>query len=383
MPKKAIRRAGMIAAAICVSALAACTSGTGSASSSGSGSGFNVTPFKQAATQFLKGSPSSYQGPASSPGAPANVKIWIMPCSASLSGCQTPAQYAEKAAKALGWHVTMFDGQGSPRTENTGLLDAVAAGANVIVTVSVSPDLVQQGLKAAAQAKIPVVSVSNGTGSPNPAPASQPKYHYAVDVSVNYLGIGKAMADSVIADSGGKAHVLVMGDKEFPSVNLTQQAILAELAKCKTCTVSKVVYFTSDAVASSLAQQTVGYLQSHPDIDYVVSPYDPAAAVQVPAIQAAGLASRVKLVSVVAAPENLAFIASGRVQFADTAEGNNYLGYAAIDQAIRLLKGQAVYSPNGENTPLALLEKGNLPPAGQQWSPDFDFESAFMKAWKG
>ena len=31
-----------------------------------------------------------------------------------------------KAAKALGWHVTMFDGQGSPRTENTGLLDAVA-----------------------------------------------------------------------------------------------------------------------------------------------------------------------------------------------------------------------------------------------------------------
>src|SRR6266704_2090732 len=216
MPKKAIRRAGMIAAAICVSALAACTSGTGSASSSGSGSGFNVTPFKQAATQFLKGSPSSYQGPASSPGAPANVKIWIMPCSASLSGCQTPAQYAEKAAKALGWHVTMFDGQGSPRTENTGLLDAVAAGANAIVTVSVSPDLVQQGLKAAA--------------------------------------------DSVIADSGGKAHVLVMGDKEFPSVNLTQQAILAELAKCKTCTVSKVVYFTSDAVASSLAQQTVGYL---------------------------------------------------------------------------------------------------------------------------
>jgi ribose transport system substrate-binding protein len=380
LPRSVIRRAGALAIGVGLAALAACSSSP--APTSSTTSGFDVTPFKAAVDQFLKGSPSSFEGPSSSPGAPSNVKIWIMPCSASLSGCETPAQYAKQAATALGWHVTMFDGQGSPRTENAGLLDAVAAGAQVIVTVSVSPDLVQQGLKAATQAHIPVVSVSNGTGSPNPPPASQPPYHYAVDVSVNYLAIGKAMADAVIADSGGKADVLVMGDKEFPSVNLTQQAILSELAKCTTCKVNPVVYFTSDSVATSLGQQTVGYLQSHPDVDYVISPYDPAAAVQVPAIQAAGLASKVKLVSVVAAPENLAFIAQGRVQFADTAEGNNYLGYAAIDQAIRLLKSQPPYVPNGENTPLALLERGNLPPTGQQWSPEFNFEQSYMNIWK-
>jgi ribose transport system substrate-binding protein len=380
VPRSLIRRAGAVAAGVSLLALAACSSGSSSGTSAKSG--FNVASYKAAVAQFLKGSPSSFQGPTSSPGVASNVKIWIMPCSASLSGCETPAQYAKQAATALGWHVTMFDGQGSPRTENTGLLDAVAAGAKVIITVSVSPDLVQQGLKAAAQAHIPVVSVSNGTGSPNPAPASQPPYHYAVDVSVDYLAIGKAMADAVIADSGGTANVLVMGDKEFPSVNLTQQAILSELAKCTTCKVSPVVYFTSDTVATSLGQQTVGYLQSHPDVDYVISPYDPAAAVQVPAIQAAGLTSKVKLVSVVAAPENLAFIAQGRVQFADTAEGNNYLGYAAVDQAIRLLKGQALFSPNGENTPLALLQKSNLPPTGQQWSPTFNFEQSFMSIWK-
>lgn len=375
------RRAGRITAgvAVLVLAAAACSSGTAASSSSG---GSNVTAFEQAVKQYLKGSPSKYEGPSSSPGAPAGAKVWIIPCSASLSGCQTPAQYAEQAAKALGWKVTMFDGKGSPRTENTGLLNAVAAHASAIITVSVSADLVQQGLRAADQAHIPVVSVSNGTGSPNPAPTSHPRYKYAVDVSVNYLGIGKAMADAIIADSGGKAHVLVMGDKEFPSVNLTQQAILSELAKCKSCKVSPVVYFTSDSVASTLGQQTVGYLESHQDINYVVSPYDPAAAVQVPAIQAAGLANRVKLVSVVAAPENLNFISQGRVQFADTAEGNNYLGYAAIDQTIRLLRGQSPYQPNGESTPLALLQKNNLPPNGQQWSPNFNFQAAYMKIWK-
>ncbi|MGH9919996.1 MAG: sugar ABC transporter substrate-binding protein, partial [Nitrososphaerales archaeon] len=165
-------------------------------------------------------------------------------------------------------------------------------------------------------------------------------------------------------------------------LNVTAAATFAELNKCKTCTIEKPVTFVVDNVASgSLGQITVGYLQAHPNVNMIISPYDPAAAVQVEAIDNAGLQKHVKLVSVVGAPQNLAYIRAGNVEVADVAEGNNYLGYAAIDQTIRLLNHKPVSQPNSEDDPLALLESNNLPAAKAQWGPTFDFASAYYKMW--
>jgi ABC-type sugar transport system substrate-binding protein len=184
----------------------------------------------------------------------------------------------------------------------------------------------------------------------------------------------------MIAQAGGQGHLLVMGDKEFPSVELTQVGLLDELKKCTACVVDPVVYFTASQLPTQVANMTVGYLQTHPDINVMWSPYDPAAAAQVPAIKLAGLAGRMKLISVVAAAQNLDFIKQGNVQAADLAEGNDYLGWAGVDQAIRLLDKLPLAEPQGEGTPYALLDNTNLPSNGV-WTTPFDYQTPFLALW--
>jgi ribose transport system substrate-binding protein len=143
-----------------------------------------------------------------------------------------------------------------------------------------------------------------------------------------------------------------------------------------------IIKFTSSQVGTTLGQDTVGFLKSHPDVNYIYSPYDPAAGFQVPAIATAGLANSVKLVSILGDQQNVDFIRKGDVQVADAAYDNEYMGYAIVDQAIRLLNKQPLSHPLGENMPYVLLDKTNLPAAGTDWHAPFDYKAEFLKLWK-
>jgi len=377
---------GLITSVSVVTLLAACSSAKSSSSgatdeATGSAAA-SIAPFTQQVSAFEKGSPASFGGPQTAPAIPKNINLWVISCDASDSGCQEPAEDAATAAKFLGWKVTVFNGNSDPTTENAGVLDAIADRANAIILITINPLVIQQGLREAASAGVKVVSVSGGTGSPNP-PSAAPKYTPAVDVSVNYPAVGTAVAAAVIANSGGKADVWIQSDKASPVIAITQNAILAELAKCSGCKVEQpIFYFTSDDIATTLGQETVGYLEAHPNVNYIIVPFDPAAVAEVTAIRSAGLANRVKIVSVVGAAQNLNFIRTGDIQFADVAEDSDYLGYAGVDQTIRLLDGAPVITPNNEDAPLALLEKSNLPTDGQEWAPSFNAPAMYEQLWK-
>jgi ribose transport system substrate-binding protein len=88
--------------------------------------------------------------------------------------------------------------------------------------------------------------------------------------------------------------------------------------------VSDIVKMTASQVGS-VGQMVVGYLQTHPNVDWVYASY-PAAAVMVNAIVQAGLQDKVKLVSIVGSAQNIEFIRQGRVQVADAAFDNFYMG---------------------------------------------------------
>jgi ribose transport system substrate-binding protein len=279
--------------------------------------------------------------------------------------------------------VIQYDGGGNPSRQNADMLNAISAGANVIANMAIDPNLVQQGLRAAKAHNVLVVSGSSGLSQPNPT-ISPPAGHlgYAFDVGPDYAAAGAEAADWIISDSKGKADVLVFSDKEFPSVIAFQRGLLAELKKCSGCKTSPLQYFTGAQVTTSLPQQTTGYLQSHPNINYVFSPYDPAAAAQVTAIKQAGLASKVKLVSVLGDQQNVQYIRSGTVQAADAAYDNEYMGYAIVDQIIRTLDHKGISHPIGENLPYSLLTKSNLPAPGSDWHAPYDYKAKFLKLWK-
>lgn len=324
--------------------------------------------------------PSSWAGPTDPAPAPKKkLSLALISCSSTLRGCVTPLIGASEAAKVLGWTTTMYDGGGNPVAWNTAFLNAVSSGADAILFTSINPLLIQQGLEAAKNANIPVISASSGSSDPNPPVAIPDGMAWPLlDVSQSFVVTGRQMADWVIKDSGGKANVLVMTDKEYTS-GVSQAGAVDEINKrCPDCQISTFDFLGADF--ASLANRTIAYLRSNPGINYIIAPYDPAAAVIVPAAVQAGMTD-LKICSLLGNQQNVEFIRKGEIQLCDAAYDNVYAGWAMVDQLIRHLTNLPFAQPLGENTPAVLLDKSNLPPAGTEWQTSIPYREKYQALW--
>lgn len=327
--------------------------------------------------------PAEYAGPTTPAIAPKHLKVAVITCLSVLHGCVSPALGVMHAGKKLGWTVNIYDGGGTPNKQNAAILDAISSGANVIVTIAIDPNLIQLALAEAKKAGIPVVAGSNGIDTPNPVALSAPNgLGFAFDVAPDYGTLGEHIAEWMIADSHGTANIALFSDKEFPSIRAQQVGVLKGLATCPKCVVSKPIYFTATQIATELGQMTVGYMRNHPDVDYIFGAFDPPVAAQVTALMQAGMMGQVKVVGGLGDQQNLAFIRAGRLQVADAAYDNEYMGWAIVDQTIRLLDKQPLFEPHNENLPFVVLDKTNLPAPGADWRATTGYEAKYLKLWK-
>lgn len=332
--------------------------------------------------------PTTYKGPKASVAAPKAVKVALITCSSQLHGCVSPAIGVTDAIESLDthgyrWTAHTYDGGGTAQQQNAQMIAAISSGAKVIINIAIDPNAVQAGMRAAKRAGVLVGAGSNGLNTPNPVikPATG-NLGYAFDVSPDYGKLGLKAAEWIIGTSKGRANIAVYSDKEFPSVLALQRGLLAGLAACKTCVQHSLQYFTGTQVGTTLQQETTGFLRSNPNVNYLFSPYDPAAAAQVQAISQAGMGN-VKLVSVLGDAQNLGYIHSGQVQVADAVYDNEYMGFAIVDQVIRKLDHKVLASPEGENVPFAIVDKSNLPKSGSDWHASFKYSDVFLKLWTG
>jgi hypothetical protein len=58
------------------------------------------------------------------------------------------------------------------------------------------------------------------------------------------------------------------------------------------------------------------------------------------------------------------------------------LGFAIVDQSIRLLDKQPLIEPLGEGLPFQVLDKTNLPSNLNSWTAPYDYQSKFIALWK-
>jgi ribose transport system substrate-binding protein len=322
-----------------------------------------------------------FNGPTEPAKAPKGVKLAIVSCSATLKGCQVPAEAAAEAAKALGWDVTIFDGKANPKTQASAMLDALGWGATFILASSIDYRSIQLPLNQAKKAGVPVASMGQGGDTPNALPVLEPgQLAWAFAIDPDNYALGKSIGEWIIKDSGGKANVVAYNDKEFDGVVTQHAGIMDVLAKCAGCKVTEQS-FSASQIATNLGQQVVGYLRAHPDVTYVYMPYDPSAFAVAAALRQAGLGQRVKLASLLGDEENLDLIRKGDVQVADVAFDMAYEGYAAVDQIIRYLNKQKLFEPHGENVPMEVLDKGNLPEKGN-WTAANGYKEKYLGLWK-
>lgn len=317
---------------------------------------------------------SKFPGPTASARAPKHVHLVIVECDATLGGCVKPAEGAAAAARKLGWTVELLNGEGKSQRFNQLIESAVAGGANAIMTDGIDANLAAAGLARARAHGIPTVSLSEGS---EPSPTG-----FNIDVSGNTLLAGEDLGDFVVVKTTGKAHVLPMADNEYITAMNGTKGFLDVLSKCKTCTIEPTMNFISADISTRLKGRLISYLTSHPGIDWIYSPYDPAITGAIcPAIREAGLADKVHVVSILGLPANLDLVKKQDCQLADATWPQAWNGWAGVDQLIRIRDKQPTIVPADENMPVVLLDAQHMPPDADYEGGHVDFAASYLHLW--
>ena len=277
--------------------------------------------------------------------------VWIITSTLAVPFVATIAHGVEAAAKTAGLTTTLFDGKGDVSEWNRGMSQAVSQHADGIVTVGASPELMKGPTQAALTAKIPVVDTLTADQAAPLVPGT------FAHVSISFYRSGQLQADYAIASSNGHAHVLVLGDNEFPGEVTRVEGMQHEFKTlCPDCKV--IVQDTQVAnLGTKLGQLTQTLLRRSPDVTLVLPTYDAQAIYVVPAIKAANFSQQVQVVGSDAVSGNLDWIRQGNVQVADVGEPDIWAGWAAIDEIARGMLGLPSVE---EGIPLRLFVAANL-----------------------
>jgi ribose transport system substrate-binding protein len=365
-------RWGSLACIAATGAAALLTQGCGSSSSSSS-KGSTSDAAVQQAKAFVKTAatpPTAWPGPKDSPPAAKGKRIAVISCS-QASNCSVDATAAVEAAKAIGWKATIFDGKGDPSLYNASLRNAANAGYDGIVDVSLPPKLVQSGLRYVKQRKIPVINAADVV-SADPLVFGNVEHQWADQ--------GDMLGKWLIADSDGKAGVVIFRDDEFPGVKTRQDHVATQLAKCGGCeNLAEVKLTIAQATnPSSMAQQTQSAAARFgKKLTYIVAPFGTVDGLVISALKAKGR-SDVKVVGYDGNAQQSQLCHAGSIG-AVAVTMLAWTGWGAVDQLNRAISGKPAAE---EKVPAFLATSQTCPPDGLAENlSTFDFRSEYKKLW--
>jgi ABC-type sugar transport system substrate-binding protein len=307
---------------------------------------------------------------------PGKGKVAVISCGNAGINCLQGAKDVQTAAKAMGWTPSpIFDGEFTPAKQAGFVQQAIQQKYDAIVMVSMDAQSIKAAVDAAAAAKIPMACVM----------CVNPTFKDTVtDVTSGGIAEGKALGAWIAANAkDGKAKVVAYDDKSFPIVAERRRNMTEELAKlCPGCEVEKADFPTSD-LAKAGAPTFTGMLSSHPkgSIDFVASPYDPAA---IPFAKAAAQQGRTdfKMTGYDASPDYVKLIAAGDgVAAATTAAPFPYASWGAMDEVARIKAGKEAWDASALPSALVTAENASEITGGFFSPADFDFKAMFTKLW--
>jgi ribose transport system substrate-binding protein len=346
--------------------LASC--GSSSTNSSSGGSAFDITSYKAAVAQFAGN--VQWNGPTTPAKAPAAEKAFVVACTDALEGCRLVKEGVQHALTDLKWeqHTQVVD---DPAAYSAAMQNALNQNATIVFLVGIQQEIVSGPLAQAHASHIPVVSVAQynkaGPGG--------------VDVESSPDGPteGKAIADAMIVNNNGKVDAQFLADAEFGLPVATLAGARKELGTCAPCKIEPDINFIASEIQTALPTRVTAALQAHPNINSVLVGYDPPIAVLAPAIDNIGSGKTVKLYTQLGTSGALKFLRTNDVLIADIVEPEDWNGYAAVDEGIRLLNGMPLVQ---ENLPIKMLTKDNVPPEGQPYTGDgVNYQSKYHALW--
>jgi ribose transport system substrate-binding protein len=365
------------AALAAMSALALTSCGGGTSSAATSPAGATQVADAQTAVKAAQQLQTTWLGPTTSPTPPRGATVIYVSSDQNNPFASSFGTYFKQAAAKLGWNASIIDGKGTPSGWADGLRQAIASKPGAIVTSAQSPS-VQQPLAQAAAAGIPVLGL-HSAAVPGPDPAD----HLYTNITSDPAAAGKVMAEWAIADSGGKAHVVVVGDDQYPVSNVKRDAMVAAIKACSGCVLEKNANVPVGTAATDLPTQMTSWLQTYPKPLYVLSVADFYFDVGLSSLKNLNVPKGdLRLAATDGTKQAYQRVRNGDYQLVTVPEPTELLAWQAADEVNRALNKQP---PSTFTQPIYLVTKDNIDSQGgaqDQFFPQNDYKSHYQSIWK-
>ena len=281
-----------------------------------------------------------------------------------------------EAGAQIGWEVTVIDGKATPVGWINAFNQAIALGANGIITSADAASL-KEPIGAAEDAGIPIVGIHAAA-----LPGPNEELGLFTNIQQDPREIGKAQADWIIADSGGTARVIVTSHNEFAIAETKSRATEARLRECDECTVLDYVSSPISEVAQRQPQLVASWLQIHGAPLYVTAVADYTLDFQVPTLRSAGVdTADIKLVGADGQRSAYERVRTGEYQVVTVSEPVEMQAYQAVDELARAFAGEA---PSGFVQAPYLVTPDNVDAEGgasNAFVPSNDYRAKYLALW--
>jgi ribose transport system substrate-binding protein len=320
--------------------------------------------------------------PASGPKAVAGKSIFVISCGQVIPGCSMQTNGAVEAGKALGWNVTLVDGNfGVNDAYNKGIRQAVAAHADGVILVSVDCNRVTQALREAKAAGVKVVGQNGFTCADDPSLMALENYSMATpDLAAFGQAEGAAQAAYIIAKRNGKSKILNFRfvDNTF-AIQITN-GFTTKMAECGDCVVKNGDIALSDyGTPTGFTQKVNASLLAAGDVDAVRVPFDSFITGGVgPAVVNAGKAANTLVIGSEGFEANLNLIRQKRGESVAFASDQAWIGWGAADALNRVFAGG---QPAPAGIGFKLIDADHNMPASGDYHSAIDFKSVYKAVW--
>jgi len=278
----------------------------------------------------------------------------------------------------VGLLVREWQNEGHPTEWIQGMDYARNNGFNIVDLISgIDPRTLEPQIRAAAAAGVKTM-VSHFY---DPSQAVDPVIAYSLPVKFNL--VGRLLADWVTIRTSAKAVVVLVVSNEVPPTAPLVDGFKDELQHyCKQCRIVQEINtgFTEWSVKIRPSVQSVVIANS--DVNFVIPIYDSMTQFVVPALQATGTQSRVKVASFNGTPFVLDYVREGKVDM-DIGESLDWIARATVDAYLRELCNLS--APRDIGVPFLIFDASNVKSAGIPARFDqgygTDYIRGFERAW--
>jgi ribose transport system substrate-binding protein len=312
----------------------------------------------------------------------SGMTIFNIPVSSAIPYVAAVDKEMQKVAKDRGIKWVQFENQGNPTQWATGMNQAISQKADLIILdAGIDPKLLIPQLRRAKAAKIKVLV--NHLYQNGEAPDQQILDLIDGYITVPFHESGELSVQYAVADGGCDAvkSALIINAKEVPPSQGIVDAMTAKLAELCPDAKAKVVNVPVVDWGTKIAPEVQSALSADPNMKWVLPIYDSMSIPAIAGIRGAGKAANVKVASYNGTPDVMKLIESGDNMAADMGENIEWLAYANMDQAMRILTDGPIIKDGNENTPLRVFDDSNVKEAG---APEYvkGFGTSYITGYK-